>query len=85
MFVAAVISIPLSLVLGSLAALRRDGILDEISSFAQRTLASIPEFVIGLLLVALFATSVFKLLPAISIIPPETRRGRTWRKSGFPH
>src|SRR5436305_11002924 len=59
-FVAAVISIPFSLVLGSLAALRRDGLLDEISSFVQRVLASIPEFVIGLLLVAVFATSLFK-------------------------
>jgi peptide/nickel transport system permease protein len=68
--VAAVISIPLSLLIGSLTALRRDGIVDEIASFVQRTLASIPEFVIGLFLVALFATSVFKLLPAISIIPP---------------
>jgi peptide/nickel transport system permease protein len=68
--VAAVISIPLSLLIGSLTALRRDGIADEIASFVQRTLASIPEFVIGLFLVALFATSVFRLLPAISIIPP---------------
>ena len=68
--VAAVISIPLSLFIGSLAAVRRDGILDEISSFPQRTLASIPEFVIGLSLIALFATSVFELFPAVSIIPP---------------
>lgn len=68
--VSAAISIPLSLLIGSLTALRRDGIVDEIASFVQRTLASIPEFVIGLFLVALLATSVFKLLPAISIIPP---------------
>jgi peptide/nickel transport system permease protein len=68
--VAAAISIPLSLLIGSLTALRRDGILDEIASFVQRALASIPEFVTGLFLVALFATTVFKLLPAISIIPP---------------
>lgn len=66
----AAISIPLSLFIGSFTALRRDGVLDEVASFAQRTLASIPEFVIGLFLVALFATSVFRLLPAISIIPP---------------
>lgn len=70
--VAAAISIPLSLAIGSLAAVRRDGILDEISTFVQRVLASVPEFVIGLALVALFATSVFKILPAVSIIPPGT-------------
>ncbi len=68
--VAAAISIPLSLLIGSLAAVRRDGILDEVSSFLQRVLASIPEFVIGLALIALFATSVFHLFPAVSIIAP---------------
>jgi peptide/nickel transport system permease protein len=68
--IAAAISIPLSLLIGSLAAVRRDGILDELSSFLQRVLASIPEFVIGLALIALFATSVFHLFPAVSIIPP---------------
>jgi peptide/nickel transport system permease protein len=68
--VAAVISIPLSLFIGSLAAVRRDGLLDEVSSFLQRVLASIPEFVIGLAMIALFATSVFHVFPAVSIIPP---------------
>ena len=50
-----------------------DGVLDEISTFVQRVLASIPEFVIGLALVALFSTSVFKALPAVSTIPPGSR------------
>ena len=68
--VAAVISIPLSLVIGSLAAVRRDGVLDEIATFLQRVLASIPEFVIGLALIALFATSVFTIFPAVSLIAP---------------
>ena len=68
--VAAAISIPLSLLIGSVAAVRRDSILDEISSFVQRVLASIPEFVIGLALIALFATSLFHVFPAVSIIPP---------------
>ena len=68
--VSAAISIPLSLLIGCLTALRRDGIVDEIAAFLQRTLASIPEFVIGLFLIALFATSVLRLFPAISIIPP---------------
>lgn len=69
---AAVISIPLSLLLGTIAARRRDGVLDEISTFVQRVLASIPEFVLGLAMVALFATSVFHLFPAVSDIPPGT-------------
>jgi peptide/nickel transport system permease protein len=68
--IAAAISIPLSMVIGSLAALRRDGAFDEISTFVQRLVASVPEFVIGLVLVAVFATTVFALLPAVSIISP---------------
>ncbi len=68
--IAAGISIPLSLLIGSLAATRRDGLFDEISTFVQRLIASIPEFVIGLALVALFATSVFTWLPAVSIVAP---------------
>jgi peptide/nickel transport system permease protein len=68
--VAAAISIPLSLVIGSLAAVRRDGVLDEVSTFVQRVLASIPEFVIGLALVAVFATSLLHVFPAVSIIAP---------------
>lgn len=71
--VAAVISIPLSLAVGTVAALRRDGVLDEVSTFVQRVLASIPEFVIGLAMVALFATSVLSVFPAVSIIPPGVK------------
>jgi peptide/nickel transport system permease protein len=69
--VAAATSIPLALLIGALSALWRDGPFDEVMSFLQRGLSSIPEFVVGLLLVALFATSVFKLFPAVSIIPPD--------------
>jgi peptide/nickel transport system permease protein len=32
--------------------------------------AALPEFVIGIALVLLFATSVFHVLPAVSLIPP---------------
>ncbi len=68
--VSALISIPLGIALGSLAALKRDGVFDESSSFLLRGLAAMPEFVVGLLLVVLFATTVFTVLPAVSIIPP---------------
>jgi len=69
--VSALFSIPLAILIGSFAALHRDGLFDEISAFVQRGLAALPEFVVGLLLIALFATTVFKgLLPAVSIIPP---------------
>lgn len=70
--VAALISIPLSLIIGAYAALYRDRAFDSVSGVVLLVLAAMPEFVVGLLLVAGFATTVFTLLPAVSIIPPGT-------------
>jgi peptide/nickel transport system permease protein len=82
--VAAVISIPLAILIGVLSALWRDGLFDEGMSFLQRALSSVPEFVVGLLLIALFATSVFKLLPAVSIVPPGVHPWDVWEKLWLP-
>src|ERR687884_1006278 len=68
---AAVISIPLSLVRGAVSARRRDTLFDHGSSVLMLALAALPEFVVGILLVVLFGTTVSKLLPAVAIIPPE--------------
>ena len=70
--VAALISIPLSLVIGAYAALYRDSVVDTVSGVVLLVLAAMPEFVVGLLLVAVFATTVFTVLPAVSIIAPGT-------------
>ena len=72
---AAVISIPLSIAIGSWAALRREKAFDNVSSNLMLLLAAIPEFVVAVALVILFATTVFHWLPAISPIPPG---GRPW-------
>ena len=69
---AAVISIPLSIALGSYAALRREKPFDTISTNIMLLLAALPEFVVAVLLVILFATTVFTWLPAISAVPPGT-------------
>ncbi|HZM25894.1 MAG TPA: ABC transporter permease [Gemmatimonadales bacterium] len=71
-FCAAVVSIPLSIVLGSYAALRREKPFDTISTNIMLLLAALPEFVVAVLLVILFATTVFTWLPAISAVPPGT-------------
>jgi len=71
-FCAAVISIPLSIALGSYAALRREQAFDTISTNIMLLLAALPEFVVAVLLVILFATTVFTWLPAISAVPPGT-------------
>jgi peptide/nickel transport system permease protein len=70
MLVAAVVSIPLSIVVGSYAALRRDKTFDSASSVTTLVLASMPEFVIGALLIVLLATNVFQVLPATVRIRP---------------
>jgi peptide/nickel transport system permease protein len=69
--VAAIVSIPLSIAIGSWAAFRREKIFDTLSSNLLLLLAALPEFVVAIVLVLLFATNVFRgLLPAISTIPP---------------
>ncbi|MDX6299425.1 MAG: peptide/nickel transport system permease protein [Nocardioidaceae bacterium] len=69
----AVISIPLSIALGSWAALRREKAFDTITSNGMLVLAALPEFVTAVLLVILFSTTVLHVLPAISPIPPGTK------------
>jgi peptide/nickel transport system permease protein len=82
--ISAAISIPLAILIGVLSALWRDGPFDECMSFLQRALSSVPEFVVGLLLIALFATSVFRLLPAVSIVPPGVPPWDVWEKLWLP-
>jgi peptide/nickel transport system permease protein len=72
-FCAGIISIPLSIAIGSYAALHRDRTFDVSSSIVTLLFAALPEFVVGVSLVVLFATTVFSWLPAISIIPPGDR------------
>jgi peptide/nickel transport system permease protein len=70
--VASVVAIPLSLVIGVWTAMHRDRPADHITSTATLVLAALPEFVIGIALILLFATSVFHVLPAVSLLPPGT-------------
>ncbi len=72
---AGIVSIPLSIAIGTYAAMKRDRPFDTVSSLTTLLLAALPEFVVGVALVVLFATTVVRLLPAISIIPPG---GRPW-------
>jgi peptide/nickel transport system permease protein len=70
MLIAAVISVPLSIVLGSVAARRRDSMFDHATSVVLLALAALPEFVTAIILVVLLGTSVFHILPPVSLIPP---------------
>ena len=66
----AVISIPIALLVGALAALWRDSVFDSTTSVGSLALASLPEFVIGMLLIVVFATTVMHFMPAVSRVAP---------------
>jgi peptide/nickel transport system permease protein len=70
MAVAATLSIPISIAIGAYSAARRDKAFDSATSGASLFLASVPEFVVGLVLVFLFATNVWHLLPGVARIRP---------------
>ena len=68
--VASVVAIPLSIGLGVWTAMRRDRTVDHVASTTTLVLAAVPEFVIGIVLVLIFATQVFHWFPAVSLLPP---------------
>jgi peptide/nickel transport system permease protein len=73
--IAALISIPLSIVIGAIGARRRDQAFDHVSSMAMLVFAALPEFVTAILLIVFFGTTVFHIFPPVSYIPPG---GNPW-------
>ena len=69
-FVASVIAIPLSILIGVWAAMKRDRPADHVTSTVTLVLAALPEFVIGIGLILIFATGLFHIFPAVSLLPP---------------
>ncbi|CAG4901982.1 MULTISPECIES: ABC transporter permease [Acidithrix] len=67
-----IIGVFLGMLLGAIAALRRDGWFDHVSSVILLGITSLPEFVVAIAMIILFATVVTHLFPAVSIIPPGT-------------
>ena len=67
-----VVMIPLAVGLALLAGARRGGPVDHLISGVTLALAGVPEFVTGILLVALLSTSVLHVLPAVTVLPPGT-------------
>lgn len=68
--VALAIMLPLSLLVGVIAAQLRDGLIDKVFLGLSMIANAVPDFVTGTVLVALFATTVLHVLPAVSFIPP---------------
>jgi peptide/nickel transport system permease protein len=70
MFLAAIVSVPLGIFIGAVTARRRDGPLDHTVSVTTLAVAALPEFVVAIALVILFATTVFTVLPGVALIEP---------------
>jgi peptide/nickel transport system permease protein len=64
------LSVPLALVLAAACAMRRDRLLDHVTQVVFLFANSVPEFVVGIVLVLAFATSSLALFPAVSEIGP---------------
>jgi len=68
--VAFLMYVPLGIVLGLIAALRRNKLADQLISITSLAFIGLPEFVTGVILIALFALRL-KWLPASSAISPD--------------
>ncbi|TMD07886.1 MAG: ABC transporter permease [Chloroflexi bacterium] len=62
----------IGVLLGAIAALRKDSLFDYVLSVVSLAVTALPEFVVAISLVILFATVVFQVLPAVSVLPPGT-------------
>jgi peptide/nickel transport system permease protein len=70
MAAAGIIGTILGMLLGAIAALRKDGWFDHITSAGALAVTSLPEFVVAIGLIILFSTVVTHLLPGVSLLPP---------------
>lgn len=71
---ATLVSVPLSILLGMVSARRPGGPADTTITFFATASAALPEFVIGILLISLFATNVFHIFPPSAL----TSGGAPW-------
>jgi peptide/nickel transport system permease protein len=62
----------LGVLLGAIAALRKDGWFDHVSSVMVLAVTSLPEFVVAIGLIILFSTVVWHVLPGVSLLAPGT-------------
>lgn len=65
------LTLPLAVLIGVLAAVKRDRAADKGFLGFSMVVNATPEFVLGTLLVALFSTTVLHWLPAVSLFPPD--------------
>lgn len=67
---AAVISAPVGLILGTWTAMRRGKAADHTVSGISLVIAALPEFVIGVGLIVMLSTTVFRIFPSVTLAAP---------------
>jgi len=77
-FLSAVVMIPLSFAIAMISVHYRRRRPDTIIQTILLAMAGLPEFVIGVLLIALLATTVFKIFPAVTISSPTGHPWDNW-------
>ncbi|EQA98680.1 hypothetical protein L288_20240 [Sphingobium quisquiliarum P25] len=70
MLIVLLVSVPLSFWAGIALALRRDRWIDRTAMSGLIFLKAVPNFIVGIGLIFLLATSVFRILPAVSLLEP---------------
>jgi peptide/nickel transport system permease protein len=70
--VTGVIGALIGVVIGAVAALRKDGWFDHVTSVVVLAVTSLPEFVVAIGLIILLSTVVWHLFPAVSLLAPGT-------------
>jgi peptide/nickel transport system permease protein len=67
--VAGLLGTLIGVVLGAVSALRRNSVFDHVVSVVSLAATALPEFIVAILLIIVFATVVVKLFPAVSLVP----------------
>ena len=80
---ATVVSVPIALLLGILAAMYRGSRLDRVLSLTTLAMVAVPEFLVATLAVLIFAVKL-RWLPALSFIPAEASFGELLRAYAMP-
>jgi peptide/nickel transport system permease protein len=70
MLVTGMLMVPLSIIIGGAAAVKRDRALDNTFVYGSLAFIATPPFVVGTLLIILLSTTVWRVLPSVALIPP---------------
>ena len=83
-FLAALVMIPLAFAIAMISVHYRRRRPDTVIQTILLAMAGLPEFVIGVLLLALFSTTVFHIFPAVTITSPTGHPWDNWKVMVLP-